>query len=107
MPRSPRVASPVTAQSEQDAEAPQYSGPSKSQLKREMTALQQLGQRLVGLSRDKLTQLPLAERLHEAILEAQRIKAHEGKRRQMQYIGKLMRDANAEAIAAQLNEWDN
>ena len=107
MSRSPRV-TPVTADSsEQDPEVPQYSGPSKSQLKREMTALQKLGQRLVGLSRDKLAQLPLAERLHEAILEAQRITAHEGKRRQMQYIGKLMRDADAEAIAAQLNEWDN
>nr|MBF0685773.1 ribosome-associated protein [Pseudomonas sp.] len=107
MPRSPRAAPSAEDSSEQATDAPQYSGPSKSQLKRDMTALQQLGQRLVGLSRDKLAQLPLAERLHEAILEGQRIKAHEGKRRQMQYIGKLMRDADAEAISAQLNEWDN
>ncbi len=84
-----------------------YSGPSKSQLKRDMTALQRLGQRLVDLSRDKLSQLPLAERLQDAILEAQRIKSHEGKRRQLQFIGKLMRDADAQAITAQLNEWDN
>lgn len=107
MSRSPRVAPAAADPSEQAPEAPQYSGPSKSQLKRESTALQKLGQRLVDLPRDKLAQLPLAERLHEAILEAQRIKAHEGKRRQMQYIGKLMRDADADAIGAQLNEWDN
>src|SRR5690606_35989055 len=107
MSRSPRVTPVMVDPSEQEPEVPQYSGPSKSQLKRDMTALQKLGQRLVGLSRDKLTQLPLAERLHEAILEAQRVTAHEGKRRQMQYIGKLVRDANADAIAAQLNEWDN
>lgn len=89
-----------------DPDSP-YSGPSKSQLKREMTALQALGARLVELPRDKLIQLPLAERLHEAILEAQRIKSHEGRRRQMQYVGKLMRDADAAPILAQLDEWDS
>mgnify|MGYP002403688820 CR=1 FL=1 len=72
-----------------------------------MTALQKLGQRLVDLPREKLAQLPLAERLHDAIVEAQRIKSHEGRRRQLQYVGKLMRDADGPAIAAQLNEWDN
>lgn len=84
-----------------------YSGPSKSQLKREMAALQELGARLVELPRDKLAQLPLAERLHDAILEVQRIKSHEGRRRQLQYVGKLMRDADAAAIHAQLDIWDS
>ncbi|GAA5236182.1 ribosome-associated protein [Verticiella sediminum] len=91
----------------QDAGDAHWDGPSKSQRKREMAALQRLGERLVELSRDKLAQLPLAERLHDAILEAQRIKAHEGRRRQLQYVGKLMRDADAEAITAQLDIWEN
>lgn len=108
MSRSSRVAPSAPDSNEPLSEAAQaYSGPSKSQLKRDMTALQKLGARLIDLSRDKLAQLPLAERLEEAILEAQRIRSHEGKRRQLQYVGKLMRDADAGAISAQLNEWDN
>jgi len=107
MSRSSRVAPPTSGSEPQSEAAQAYSGPSKSQLKREMTALQQLGARLVELPRDKLAQLPLAERLHDALLEAQRIKSHEGRRRQLQYVGKLMRDADAGPIQAQLNEWDN
>lgn len=80
--------------------------PSKSQLKREMTGLQELGERLVGLSRERLRQLPLAERLYDAIREAQRITAHEAKRRQLQYVGKLMRDTHIEPIQAQLALWE-
>ncbi|WP_345245064.1 ribosome biogenesis factor YjgA [Pigmentiphaga soli] len=80
--------------------------PSKSQLKRDMTALQELGERLVALPRDRLAQLALAERLHDAIVEAQRITSHEARRRQLQYVGKLMRDAHVEPIRARLAEWD-
>ncbi|OVZ57339.1 hypothetical protein CDO44_19645 [Pigmentiphaga sp. NML080357] len=80
--------------------------PSKSQLKRQMTALQELGERLVGLPDSKLRQLPLAERLYDAVREAQRITSHEGKRRQLQYVGKLMREAHVEPIQAMLAEWD-
>ncbi len=80
--------------------------PSKSQIKREATALQELGERLVKLPRGKLDQLPLADSLHEAIVEAQRVTAHEGKRRQLQYVGKLMRHAHVEPIRAKLAEWD-
>jgi ribosome-associated protein len=74
-----------------DESAP--TGPSKSQLKRDATALQALGVRLVGLTTEKLDQLELPTRLHEEVLEAKRITAHEGRRRQMQLIGKIMRDA--------------
>jgi len=84
----------------------EYQSPSKSQLKRQMAALQDLGERLVGLPDAKLRQLPLAERLYDAIREAQRITSHEGKRRQLQYVGKLMREAHVEPIQAMLAEWD-
>ncbi len=72
--------------------------PSKSQRKRDMTELQQLGVRLVACRPDQLARLNLPESLREAILAAQRIHAHEGRRRQLQYIGRLMRQADAEAI---------
>lgn len=78
---------------------------SKSQRKRDMQALQELGEELIGLARDRLQQLALPDNLLDAILEAQRIKAHEGRRRQLQYIGRLMRDVDAAPIAAQLEQW--
>ena len=74
-----------------DNDAGQYSGPSKSQRKREMTALQDLGGELVALSKERLAKIDMPERLRDALLEAQRITSHEARRRQMQYIGKIMR----------------
>lgn len=81
--------------------------PSKSQVKRDMHALLDLGKTLVDLPVDRLKQLPLAENLYEAIRQAQRITAHGGRRRQVLYVGKLMRDAPADAIRAQLDVWAN
>lgn len=86
-----------------DAES-QYSGPSKSQRKREMTALQDLGAELVALSKERLAKIEMPERLRDAVLEAQRISKHEARRRQMQYIGKLMRDVDAEPLRAAMDE---
>jgi ribosome-associated protein len=83
---------------------PQDERPSKSQRKREMQARQDLGERLVELSADVLQRMALPETLREAIAEARRIKAHEGRRRQMQYIGRLMRDSDAAAIQARYDE---
>ena len=68
--------------------------PSKSQLKREMTALQELGEELLRLPLAKLRALPIPEKLFDAIELAQRIKDREGLRRQRQYIGRLMRDVD-------------
>ncbi|SEJ49767.1 ribosome-associated protein [Paraburkholderia diazotrophica] len=68
-----------------------YDRPSKSQLKREMHALQALGEELAALPKDALKRMPMPEALDEAIREARRITDHEGKRRQMQYVGKVMR----------------
>ncbi len=85
-------------------EASEDDRPSKSQLKREMTALQDMGGELVKLSKDRLQRMDLPERLLSAVLEAQRITSHGAIRRQMQLIGKLMRGVDAEAIGEQLAE---
>ena len=71
---------------------------SKSQMKREMHALQELGEKLVELTFDKLKQLNLPEDLEAAITQAKSIKKHGAKRRQLQYIGRLMRDVDADDI---------
>ena len=65
--------------------------PSKSQLKRDMLALQQLGEQLAGLAPDRLAALDLPDALRTALRDYNRIRAHEGRRRQAQYIGRLMR----------------
>ncbi|MEO8441798.1 MAG: ribosome biogenesis factor YjgA [Betaproteobacteria bacterium] len=79
--------------------------PSKSQRKRDMAALQDLGTELVMLNADQLAQIELPERLCEAIADAQRIRDFEGRRRQMQFIGKLMREVDPAPIRAKLDEW--
>ncbi len=84
-----------------DDEAPER--PSKSQRKRDAHALQNLGERLVGLRDAELEGLQLPERLLDAILEARRIRARGGAARQRQYIGKLMRDIDPAPIEAALN----
>ncbi len=86
-----------------DNDLPEYRGPSKSQLKRDMTALQELGEELVGLSRERLAKIDLPERLRDAVLDAQRITKHEARRRQMQFIGKIMRDVEVDPIREALD----
>ena len=76
--------------------------PSKSQRKKEVHALQDLGVELVALSDERLAALELPERLRDAVLEARHITAREARRRQLQYIGKLMRQVDAEPIRAAL-----
>lgn len=71
---------------------------SKSQRKREMTALQDLGKRLTLLSEARLADFPLDEDLRQALREYNHIRKNEAKRRQLQYIGKLMRNADHEGI---------
>ncbi|OYY94393.1 MAG: hypothetical protein B7Y41_06000 [Hydrogenophilales bacterium 28-61-23] len=75
---------------------------SKSQRKRESTALQDLGKELFELSRDQLKKMDLPELLLSALLEAKRLTSHGAMRRQMQYIGKVMRDVETEPIEQQL-----
>ena len=76
---------------------------SKSQMKRDMLALQALGEKLVELSPDQIRQLELPENLLSAVLAAQSIKKHGAKKRQLQFIGKLMRSLDAEKIQQQLD----
>lgn len=78
----------------------EYERPSKSQLKRDMTALQKLGAELVAEARDRVKRVPMPEDVREAILDCQLIKDHEGRRRQLQFVGKKMRTLNEEELAA-------
>jgi ribosome-associated protein len=73
---------------------------SKTELKRESTELQKIGEALLTLRADLMEGLPLSEKLTDAIAEAKRITNFEGKRRQMQFIGKLMRGLDEETLQA-------
>jgi ribosome-associated protein len=75
-----------------------YDRPSKTQLKKDSHELQALGEALVALPDNRVVDLPISERLRDAVTEYKRTKTHEGKRRQMQYIGKLMRKDDVEPI---------
>jgi ribosome-associated protein len=77
----------------------EYERPSKSQLKRDMTALQKLGQELIDQPRDRVKRVPMPDDVRDAILECQLIKDHEGRRRQLQYVGKKMRTLDPEEVA--------
>ena len=75
---------------------------SKTRRKREMLELQSLGAALVALPESQIGAMRLETRLLQAVLDAKRVKSHEAKRRQLQYIGRLMREVDAEPIRAQL-----
>jgi len=82
-----------------------YDGPSKSQRKRDMHALQDLGEALAELSTERLHSLDLPDRLRDAILEVRKLRTHGAVRRQMQFIGKLIRDVDPEPLRARLDAW--
>jgi len=71
---------------------------SKSQIKREMKELQQLGEKLLTLSPEQLNDIDIPDELREEILLARRVKSHGARRRQLQYIGALMRRVDPEPI---------
>jgi ribosome-associated protein len=77
--------------------------PSKTRLKQQMQALQQLGQQLTALPAERLRDIELPERLRDAIDEFKRTRSHEGRRRQLQFIGKLMRGVDPEPLRAALD----
>ena len=80
--------------------------PSKTQRKREMHELQALGVRLVELNSEQLDAVALPEDLRDAVERAQRITKHEARRRQLQYIGRLMRSVDPGPIREKLKVWD-
>jgi len=86
---------------EQKAQEPK----SKSQLKREMLALRQLGVKLVALSSSRLAQISMGEKLKEAILQAKTFR-RSALSRQLKYIGGMMLDEDHEKIQKQLVDMD-
>ena len=91
----------------EELEHPDYDGPSKSQLKRDSHALQEMGKQLVEMPEGKLQKFDLPENLKDAIYEARRLKSREAKRRHLQYIGKLMRISNTDVIQETLDMMDH
>ncbi|CAN7444326.1 ribosome-associated protein [Trinickia sp. LjRoot230] len=99
MTRKTRIQPMSPAEPELDEETG-YDRPSKSQMKRDMLALQTLGVELVELPKDALKRMPMPEALADAVRDARRITDHEGKRRQLQYVGRVMRSLTDVETAA-------
>lgn len=78
---------------------PEYDRPSKSELKRQSNELQKLGEQLIEAPRDRVKRVPMPDEVKDAILMAQTITNHEGRRRQLQYVGKMMRSLDEEEVA--------
>ena len=70
----------------------------RSEKKRRATAVERVGERLVKLDDASLARIPMPDDLKAAVVEARRIRAHGGYRRQIQYIGKIMRGLDARPI---------
>jgi ribosome-associated protein len=70
-----------------------------------MDALQTLGERLIDLDGARIAELDLPEQLVEALYAARRITQHEARRRQLQFIGRLMREIDPEPIRDRLRQW--
>ena len=87
-----------------DIEQDEEEHKSKTQLKREVEALQKIGARLIGQKPELLAKLPLSDELRAALNESSRIKQNEAKRRHLQYIGKLMRDIDVEQVQQLLDQ---
>ena len=79
---------------------------SKTQVKRELHALQDLGARLATLKPDVLDRLPLTDAMRKALADAPKHTAHIAQKRHLQYIGKLMRAQDVEAILALVDQLD-
>lgn len=80
--------------------------PSKTKIKKQMLELQNLGEQLADLNKDQLNELDLPDNLREAINEVKRMTKFGAISRQMQYIGRLMRDVDAAPITAKLEVWN-
>jgi ribosome-associated protein len=79
--------------------------PSKTKIKKQMHQLRDLGKELTELSKDQLMQLDIPESLRDAITEMGKINKFGSQRRQIQYIGKLMREVDTAPIIAKLDSW--
>lgn len=81
--------------------------PSKSQLKREAEAMTQLGEQLTKLDNGQLARLDLADNILAAIAEFRKIRSHGARKRQLLYLGKLLRQIDVSDILAQLDAFKN
>lgn len=109
MPRPDEPRRPHAKSDVRDAVGSAAAPPSKSQVKRDMHALQQLGERLVTLDAAHFTALAreaeLPERLVDAVIAARSITAWGARKRQLQFVGKLMRDVDPEPVRRRLDLW--
>jgi ribosome-associated protein len=80
---------------------------SRSQMKREVEALQDLGKKITELRPDQQAQVPMSEVLAEAVEEMARISSHGAKKRHLNYIGKLMKHEDEEAIKVAIERFDS
>lgn len=88
------------------SDADDFGEKSKSQVKRELHALQDLGERLATLKPDVLDRLPLTDALRKALADAPKHTANIARKRHLMYIGKLMRDQDTDAILALVDQLD-
>ncbi|GAB4115860.1 MAG: ribosome biogenesis factor YjgA [Sideroxydans sp.] len=89
-----------------DAGLQQKLPPSKTKIKKQMHDLQDLGKQLTELPKEKWRALDLPETLLEALTEYKRISKFGAQKRQLQYIGKLMREVETAPILAKLDAWN-
>jgi len=80
--------------------------PAKTKIKKQMHDLQDLGEELVGLSKEHLAEIDIPDNLRDAVREVKKNQKFCAIKRQMQYIGKLMRDIDPAPIQAKLSEWN-
>ncbi len=95
----------LRSQSTTDFEEEEDTGPSKTKIKKQMHELRDLGKELTELSKDQVAQLDLPEILSDAIRAMRNINSFGAQRRQIQYIGKLMRNVDPAPIIAKLDAW--
>jgi len=104
--KDPRPSDAKTTSTDTDSEGNEPEFISKSSRKREMTALQKTGEAMLVLPAKQFAKVPISPILREALELAATLKNREGKRRQMQYVGKLMRSEDHEKIAEVLASFD-
>ena len=103
MPREPKHASNRQVETDDEPSSRRQMAidgelPSRNELKKQMQDLQELGEAVASLPPDRLDALKIDERLRDAIDELRRTRSFEGKRRQVQYIGKLMKLEDPEPL---------
>jgi ribosome-associated protein len=96
----------MTADFEPHTDASGQEGISKSQQKRELLALQKIGDRLMNMTPSQVASFPLGPRLTEALEEARRIKGHSARRRHVRRVAKLLRSEDMDSIQQLLDKLD-